>query len=83
MNKTAYIPSKVSDIAPVVNTDLKQKRIHHTLSKRINNKYIVSCEDIRNLVSTLYLKTLPGLEEIENDYDELIDQYYQPVNITD
>ena len=50
---------------------------------KIENRVIVSCQDIRNLVSTLYLKSLPGLEDIIIDFDILIDEYYEPVRVTD
>ncbi len=60
-----------------------QQEIPAVEKRKIENKVIVSCQDIRNLVSTLYLKSLPGLEDIATDFDILIDEYYEPIRVTD
>ena len=60
-----------------------QEKLPSVEKRIIENKVFVSCQDIRNLVSTLYLKSLPGLEDIATDFDILIDEYYEPIRVTD
>ena len=74
----------LTDKEEAVNTKTSQSDTLPRIEKRkIENRVIVSCQDIRNLVSTLYLKSLPGLEDIITDFDILIDEYYEPVRVTD
>lgn len=87
MRKTTYTNMDYyaySDLAPVIKQKLvKSNTTPIKLNNKVQNKVIVSCQDIRNLYSTLYLKSIPGLEEIESDYGILIDEYYEPIQVTD
>lgn len=77
--KTITVP-ETTRIKP---TEKPTSNYHKPVNKITENKVLVSCQDIRNLASTLYLKSLPGLEDFEADYDILIDEFYEPIHITD
>ena len=77
--KTITIP-ETKVIKP---TEKQTTNFHKPVNHITENKVFVSCQDIRNLASTLYLKSLPGLEEFETDYDILINEFYEPIHISD
>lgn len=86
INKSLNNNTNRLESTPIINIERVARRtptVRSLKEKRRQDKVYVSCQDIRDLATTLYLKEIPGLGGIEADRDRLIDNYYNPGLITD
>lgn len=83
-NEINYIPQNLPLNIETPRETRIEKRINTSLLKnKPSSKIHTSLQDIRNLAATLYLTEIPGLGGIEQDRDILIDEYYEPIYISD
>lgn len=83
-NEINYIPQNLPlNIETSRETRLKKRTNTSLFTHKPSSIVHTSLQDIRNLAATLYLTEIPGLGGIEQDRDILIDEYYEPIYISD